>query len=58
MTRMQQSQGFRISPAMVKALRRLAHEQKDLDEEMYRARVRAVGCESVMTQHFLHRLGR
>jgi len=39
---------FKISPAMVKALRRLAHGQKGLDEETYRAHVRAVGCESTL----------
>ncbi len=45
---LQRSEGFRISPAMVKALRRLAHGQKGLDEETYRAHVRAVGCESTL----------
>ncbi len=39
---------YRIGPAMVKALRRLAHGQKGLDEETYRAHVRAVGCESTL----------
>ncbi|MFZ6696787.1 hypothetical protein ACO0J1_13555 [Stenotrophomonas acidaminiphila] len=39
---------FRVSTPMVKALRRLAHGQKGLDEETYRAHVRAVGCESTL----------
>jgi len=39
---------FRISKALVRALRRLAHGQKGLDEEAYRAHVRAVGCESTL----------
>lgn len=39
---------FHISKPLVKALRRLAHGQKGLDEESYRAHVRAVGCESTL----------
>ncbi len=39
---------FHISKALVRALRRLAHGQKGLDEEAYRAHVRAVGCESTL----------
>jgi hypothetical protein len=45
---LQRNECFRISPAMVKALRRLAHGQKGLDEDTYRAHVRAVGCESTL----------
>lgn len=39
---------FRISKPLVKALRQLAHGQKGLGIEDYRAHVRAVGCESTM----------
>ena len=39
---------FHISKALVRALRRLAHGQKGLDEDAYRAHVRAVGCESTL----------
>lgn len=39
---------FRISKPLVKTLRRLAHGQKGLGPEEYRAHVRAVGCESTL----------
>lgn len=39
---------FQISKPLVKALRQLAHGQKGLDAEDYRAHVRAVGCESTL----------
>lgn len=39
---------FCISKPLVKALRRLAHGQKGLDEDTYRMHVRAVGCESTL----------
>ncbi len=39
---------FQISTALVKALRRLAHGQKGLDQETYRDHVRAVGAESTL----------
>lgn len=39
---------FRISKPLIKALRQLAHGQKGLDTEDYRAHVRAVGCESTL----------
>lgn len=39
---------FQISKPLVKALRQLAHGQKGLDAENYRAHVRAVGCESTL----------